>query len=510
MNTPRIDTLPALALIVALTGTCARPTHPAELGGPSLELQLREDIGVLAHDSLRGRGTPSPGLDAAARYVAAELAAAGAQPFQGGDFVHNYPLAETEIIPQQVSVSFPPYAPLRLGPTLVLLNDHGGPADVEGEVVLLTGRITDSALAHVDLSTAMLVIPRATLHGLDRITQVSGPVMAGNPHAMVFVSDVSDSIMNALNTRPPSRRWGLGIDPLDLRPPVRVSHGIFVMRPDPMAPVLSAQGIDLNAVLADTTGPFTVRRLTGQRMRVVGPRRQLAQATAPVVAGVIPGRDPARRDEYVVVSAHLDHLGVGTPVEGDSIYNGADDNASGVAVLLAVARQMGARGEAPLRSVLFVATSGEEVGHWGGDYFVGSRSTPIDRFVANINIDGVGRAAWPDSMAVLGGAWSTLGAVAEEAATRANVGIRPSFLPHATFSSSDQYSFARRGVPSVHLYSGKLNAYYHAPADEFEVIDFDWLGRVARYAYEIVTVVANDPSRPVWTDPYHASGKVPW
>jgi Zn-dependent M28 family amino/carboxypeptidase len=230
-----------------------------------------------------------------------------------------------------------------------------------------------------------------------------------------------------------------------------------------------------------------------------------------MVVGVIPGGDPAFRNEFVVISAHLDHLGVGAPAaNGDSIYNGADDNASGVAVLLAVARAIGRGNTAPRRSVLFVATSGEEVGMWGSDFFAGHPDTPLGEFVANINVDGVGRAAWPDSIAVLGGAWSTLGSAARDATLPSQSGLVPSFAPHAGFSRSDQYAFARRGVPSVHVYSGKLNAYYHTPADAFEVIDFLWLARVARYTHEFVTLVANGPRKPVWTDPYHAAGRVPW
>jgi hypothetical protein len=500
------------ALLV--TATCARsPVPGGSSASPqdSLALHLRHDLGILSHDSLRGRATPSPGLESAARFVAAELAKVGVEPFRSRALIQWYPLADTEILPESVTVAFPPRPPIRLGQQLTLLNDHGAARELDGEMVLVTGRISDSGLAHVDLSRATLIIPRATMSDLSPITRVSGPIMASNPHAIIFVSSLSDSMMSALNARPPARRRWIGLDPLALRPPLNVSHGIFVVRPEVVAPVLAAHGIDLAQVLADTTSPLRVQRIAGQRVRVTAPRRHLAQTSAPIVVGVIPGSDATLRNEFVVVSAHLDHLGVGAPAaNGDSIYNGADDNASGVAVLLAVAREIGRGNSAPRRSVLFVATSGEEVGMWGSDFFAGHPDTPLSEFVANINVDGVGRAAWPDSIAVLGGAWSTLGRAARDAALRSQSGLIPSFAPHAGFNQSDQYAFARRGVPSVHIYSGKLHAYYHTPADAFDVIDFAWLTRVARYTHEVVTLVANDPRKPVWIDPYHASGRVPW
>jgi Zn-dependent M28 family amino/carboxypeptidase len=254
-----------------------------------------------------------------------------------------------------------------------------------------------------------------------------------------------------------------------------------------------------------------VQRLVGQEVEVHVPRRQLAGMTAPLVVGFLPGSDPRLRDALVVVSAHLDHLGTGQPAtNGDSIYNGADDNASGVAVMLAVARELRAAGKAPRRSVLFVATSGEEHGFWGSDYFVGSADTPVERMVANINVDGVGRPAWVDSVAVLGGAWSTLGDAARLAAREANVGIAPSFGPHARYAQSDHYSFARRGIPSVHVYSGKLHSYYHSPDDQLDVIDFPWLTRLTRYVSALVAHVGNESVRPAWTDSYRTTGKTPW
>ena len=504
----------AAAAIPEEVAAQAPSTAAAEIGTSPLEQHLRRDIAVLAHDSLRGRATPSPGLESAARFVAAEFARAGLEPFLRDTHVWRYPVADTEIIPESVTVVLPPHPPVRLGGTLAVLDDHGAPRQAKGDLVLVTGEITASTVAHLDFSGATLLVPRSGAQGgLDRsqIYQWAGPLMESNPLAIIYVSDLPDTSLRALNAGLPKRRRWIGMDPLELRQPLRVSHGIFVVRPEVVAPVLSARGIDVMQLLTETASPLRVQRLTGQDVRVDVPRHQLSRMTAPLVVGLLRGSDPRLRDELVVVSAHLDHLGVGNPAaNGDSIYNGADDNASGVAVMLAVARELRAGGKTPRRSVLFIATSGEESGFWGSDFFVGSADTPVERMVANINVDGVGRPAWTDSVAVLGGAWSTLGDAALVAARKANVGIAPSFAPHARYAQSDHYSFARRGIPSVHVYSGKLHPYYHSPDDQIDVIDFPWLTRLARYVSALVAHTGNEDVKPTWTDSYRQTGKTPW
>jgi Zn-dependent M28 family amino/carboxypeptidase len=151
--------------------------------------------------------------------------------------------------------------------------------------------------------------------------------------------------------------------------------------------------------------------------------------------------------------------------------------------------------------VIFLATSGEETGYWGSDAFAGDSTTPLAGLVANINIDGVGRPTWADSLVVLGGDLSTLGDVARGATGASGSGIHPVFESTIAFGRSDHYSFARRGVPSVHLFSGTLFPYYHTVRDEYQVIDFPWLARVASYAFTMVRLVADDPRPPSWHGP---------
>ena len=498
-----------LFLIAAVAAPACRNAGAAK-GEPALQRELRHDLAVLAHDSLRGRGTPSSELESAARYVAARFAELGLEPFGGTDFIHRYAIATSQVFAESVSIAFPGAAPIRAGRELVLVADHGAPRVASGELVVLSGSITDSSTAHLNFDGTTLVVPRPG-RGLNagELARLSNLLMWTNPHALVFVADLPHSALRAVAHRGGATRR-LEWDPLDLRGATRTSHGIFLVRAGAVRRALAAEGLDLAQLAADTAGPLRMRRFPGRRVRAISPRRVLERQSAPNIIAVLEGGDPDLRNQIVVVSAHLDHLGVGAPTaDGDSVYNGADDNASGVAALLAVAGRLRA-GPRPHRSLLFLVTSGEETGFWGSDAFAGDPATPLARLVANINLDGIGRPAWHDSIAVLGGAWSTLGESALEASKGARSAIAPTFAPVTGYSRSDHYSFARRGIPAVHLFSGKLFPYYHTPADQVDVVDFDWLARVAQYAHGLVGTVANQRKRPAWTDPHHPRGEVPW
>ena len=169
---------------------------------------------------------------------------------------------------------------------------------------------------------------------------------------------------------------------------------------------------------------------------------------SPNVAGLLRGSDPRLSDEVVVYTAHLDHLGIGEPVKGDSIYNGALDNASGSAALLEVARAFTSLPTAPRRSVLFLAVTGEEEGLLGSDYYAEHPTVPLERMVANVNIDGLAILYPFREMSALGAEHSTLDSTVARVARRMGVTVAPDPFPQEVFFiRSDQYSFVRRGVP---------------------------------------------------------------
>jgi Zn-dependent M28 family amino/carboxypeptidase len=207
----------------------------------------------------------------------------------------------------------------------------------------------------------------------------------------------------------------------------------------------------------------------------------------------------------VIVTAHLDHLGVQAPdARGDSIYNGADDNASGVAALIEIAGALGRLGQGPRRSVVFFATSGEEIGIRGSEYFTAHPPVPLDRIVADINLDGIGRSWQRDTVSAEGGPLSTLGGTVREAAAAhpelSLTVVDDQWPDRDYFSTSDQIWFARRGVPSLFLSSTGPDAHYHRPSDEAATIDGRVTSRIARLAAWLALEVANASERPRWDE----------
>jgi Zn-dependent M28 family amino/carboxypeptidase len=221
---------------------------------------------------------------------------------------------------------------------------------------------------------------------------------------------------------------------------------------------------------------------------------------APNVVAVFPGADPTLRNEYVVLSAHMDHVGVGRPVRGDSIYNGADDDASGTSALLEAFASMETR---PARSILFLAVSGEEKGLLGSEYFSDNPTVPLGSIVANVNMDMIGRNA-RDTVVVIGKNYSSLGPVVERMAAehRQLVGLAAGddrWPREGFFFRSDHFNFARKEIPAIFFFAG-THEDYHEPSDEVETVDTDKAARVARLIFLTTHAIATDPQRPQWTE----------
>jgi Zn-dependent M28 family amino/carboxypeptidase len=222
------------------------------------------------------------------------------------------------------------------------------------------------------------------------------------------------------------------------------------------------------------------------------------------VAAVFPGRDPARASEYVALGAHYDHVGIGSPVDGDSIYNGADDNASGTSALLEIAERLAhlPAAERPARSILFVWNTAEESGLLGSEHFTDRPTVARESIVAHMNLDMIGRNH-PDSLFSVGSRRlsTELGTVVERVNSAQ---ARPFFFdysydvpghPEQIYCRSDHYSYARYGIPIVFLTTG-LHDQYHAPSDQQELIDPEKLARVSSLVYDITMELANLPQRP--------------
>jgi hypothetical protein len=221
---------------------------------------------------------------------------------------------------------------------------------------------------------------------------------------------------------------------------------------------------------------------------------------APNVAALLEGSDSTVKGQYVLFSAHMDHVGVGEPVGRDSIYNGADDNASGTAAVLALAEAFARAKTRPRRSLVFLTVSGEERGLWGSAYFASHPPMPLDSVVAALNIDMIGRN-WRDTIVAIGREHSDLGVTVDRvAAAHPELAMRAIDDPWPNeqfYFRSDHYNFARRGVPALFFFSG-THADYHGPDDEIEKIDFEKEARIVRLLYYFGVEVANAAQRPAW------------
>lgn len=216
------------------------------------------------------------------------------------------------------------------------------------------------------------------------------------------------------------------------------------------------------------------------------------------VIGVLHGSDPKLKDEVLLLTAHMDHLGTGNAVNGDNIYNGADDDASGCVAVLQLARALAEKKEAPKRTVLFVFFGSEETGGQGNGYFLQHPPFPLKNIVANLEFEMIGRAdaaVKPDELWLTGYELSNLGP--ELAKHGAKLVADPHPQQHF-FQRSDNYALARQGVVAQTVSSFGLHADYHRPSDDVAHLDFAHMEQAIQSMVGPVVWLANSDFKPEW------------
>jgi Zn-dependent M28 family amino/carboxypeptidase len=242
------------------------------------------------------------------------------------------------------------------------------------------------------------------------------------------------------------------------------------------------------------------------------------------VAAVVPGSDPKLKDEYVIFSAHWDHLGIGTPVDGDSIYNGAIDNATGCAILIELARAWAALPQKPRRSALFLSVTAEEGGLKGSEYYATHPLFPAAKTALDLNYDALYPWGRAKDVVITGAERTDVYALAQQIAKRLDLAISPDAQPEqGHYFRSDHFSFAHAGIPAFSIehateftgqpagYGQKLadeynDKHYHQPSDEFHADwDFTALEQAAQYGFLLGRDVANQDKLPGWRpgDQFH-------
>ena len=453
-------------------------------------------IGVIAHDSMAGRDTPSPQLDQTAEYLAGEFRRMGLSPGAGdGSFIQRYPLRRERIDIVASRVSIEGGAVLRFGEDVA--HSSGGPTvsgGVSGPVVVISGKPSGArSIERLEIEGAVVILvstgwSRRNLFGLRRL----------GPAALLTESPRSDpdwrNMTRRARDRAPVRKgWGGRRGGPGSIPRLEV-------RPEAVAKLLDGTDVDLAEARRRGGRSVQARRIAGLTVNVNVAYETVAELSAPNVVAILEGSDPVLRDEYVTFSAHMDHDGVGAPVNGDSIWNGADDNASGTIAVVETAEAFASLNPRPRRSLMFIVVSGEEKGLWGSEYFAENPSVSIDRLVANLNADMVGRN-WKDTIVAIGKEHSDLGETLNRVNARhADIGmtaIDDIWPSQGFYSRSDHYNFARKGVPILFFFNG-THEDYHKPSDEVEKIDGEKTARIVKLLFYLGLDIANADQRPRW------------
>lgn len=498
-----------LFLSMALATTAAAPSEQTRR-------RLEGAVRFLAHDLLEGRGTPGRGLDIAALYLASELQAAGWKPGNGESYYQNYPVSEFSaresryqitlngtILSEQDYILLPfgidPKQTPRSHP--LVYAGHGIVAPENG-IDHLAG-IDVAGKAVVSLFGAPWELDGAAPFGYDRASGKSIAASGRGAGLLIYVTPEIESI----------RSTPTSAEAAFMREARQAS---FTYLPGFGGPTMG-----LGAILAVTPAAFdrTLARAAGGSYRSLQSRlaadsfqpvpldavveisieAEIREAEAPNVVAVLPGSDPALREEWVVLSAHFDHLGSRPAGKGeDGIWNGADDNASGTASVLELARRL-AEGPAPRRSVLVFLTSGEDRGLLGSAHYSLHPIVPFSRVAVNINVDMVGRST--GSVQGIAPVSPELFQRAVETGRRHGITVEPDQQPSfRVLYLVDSYHFARFDVPIIEFFTG-LHPDYHQPSDEADAIHYDEMARIFEVILDLTRFYVDGGRKPGFERP---------
>jgi hypothetical protein len=495
MTAPTFGVLAALTLAAGpLAAQAAEPAAPADAASTITTSDVARRVGILAHDSMLGRDTPSRGLELTAQYVADQFRRFGLRPGgENGGWLQRYPITRRRL---QLASS---HVVLKIGGTSAtaaldrsarLVTGDVPHEPVRGAAVLVGGTVTPEAVSGMKLQDKVVLY----VHDYSKpipanAAQVARAIRLSRPKAIVAISNLDSGAFAARIPKAAPERFGMDLR-LNSPPSVEVREAA-------VAPVLRAARVNL-AEVRRSAGPVA-RALPGLTATVALKETVTDSLSAPNTIGILEGSDPALRDEYLVFSAHMDHIGV-TPGPRDSINNGADDNASGTAGVIELAEAFSRPGARPGRSVVFLTVSGEEKGLWGSRYFSEHPTVPLDQIVADINLDMLGRN-WADTIVAIGKEHSDLGATLE----RVNaahpelrmVAIDDRWPEERFYFRSDHYNFARKGVPALFFFNG-VHPDYHRVTDSPDKIDSEKESRILKLLYYLGQEIGNAPQRPAW------------
>src|SRR5262245_37415298 len=540
---PVVLPLAALGLLLAAGAPFAASIPPAKAPAPLPTTvmaagraidpaRLEGHVRVLADDRMEGGGTGTRGYDMAAQYVAEQMQAVGLMPGGVGGYLQPVPFLRGDLRPGACSftlVRSGETVPLEVGRDVLFSPDY-----------LRAKWTTEAPLVFAGYGVAAPELGYDDFAGLDVRGKVlvtfrgAPPRFPNDQRAYYSNGIVKDQIAaargaigilqvqkpddearapwerNMRQSKLPGFRWlDAGGAPANVQAAIELS-GSLSPKVEPRvfegSPKTYAQAV------ADAESSRVQSFPLAWSVKAVRVTDH-ARTSSPNVVGVLRGSDPKLRNECIVVSAHLDHLGISEPVNGDSINNGAYDNASGSAMMLEVARAFASLKVKPKRSMVFLSVTGEEKGLQGSDYF--ARSDPPDSLdvMGDVNLDMVMLLRPLTKVIPIGGEHSTFGPLVERAAKLAGLETAPDPLPaEVVFVRSDQFSFIKQGVPAVFPVSGNDGSadgtsevghwrvdHYHSPNDDLSQ-PFDWPSgaKFTSMAFWTAWMAADAPQSPRW------------
>jgi Zn-dependent M28 family amino/carboxypeptidase len=529
----RHGSLAALLIALSASGAAAQQASPATISIP----EINANVKYLSSDRLEGRAPATRGGAMAEHYIADQLKSYGVKPGANGSYYQKVPIDVVTADPRTIKVTASGKASANLHSTddvvvwagsatprseargeLVFIgygaraqeyrwDDFKG-ANLKGKILLVLVNDPPATAAEPNLfgGAAMTYYGRWTYKYEEAERQgAAGMLIIHTTAAASYPWQVvvgSNSTEHRLLPRPSNSPAPIGVRGW-------IQHDIA-------AALLKQAGLDLAQLTAQAdTRAF---RPVGTGITVdMSFANSVAHMSANNVVGVIRGSDAKLASQYVVYSAHHDHLGIGPAVNGDSIYNGAYDNASGVAAILAVAHAAARAPAKPKRSQLFAFVTAEESGLLGSQYFGEHPPVPARDIVADLNVDEANPEGLVRDVNVMGDSKSSLGPSLAAMLKPDGIRISPDAQPQAGhFYRSDHFSFARVGIPAVTISAGTdfvgkpagwgkaheeeyTSKHYHQPSDEYDPKwPFTGTAQIAEIVYRFGTMLANTATPPTW------------
>lgn len=495
--------------------------------------RVHAHVQFLADDLLEGRDTGSRGHEIASAYVASQFLALGLQPAgENGSWYQWVPFRQATLVPGKTDIvideggkpSSVPASEMVARPSLIEkqreiqaglvfvgygiddralgLSDYAG-LDVRGKIVVALGGIPDGVdndvAAHLQGTKDEIAAAHGAIGFIEIGMQPANPKRPQNLDRFLRIPSVDwVDAKGRSGSTPAGLRLRLIVSP-------SMADRLFVGAPKSFAALRKAA----------KKGGKKIKGFALKPTLTISSETEWKDFRSPEVVAMLPGTDPALKGEYVAMMGHLDHLGLkkdAKPGE-DNVYNGALDNAAGVATLLEAARQFVDSGAAPKRSILFVVHTGEEKGLLGADYFAAHPTVPINGIVGGVDLD-MPVPLYPfNDVVAFGGGHSTVGSAIAKAAAEMGMTVSPDPMPEQSiFTRSDHYQFVRRGVPAVLLFTGYGNGgkakwddffanRYHSVKDDLsQPILWDSAARYAELNYRIARQLADAPERPMWIE----------